>query len=151
MLEWVVMPSWPRDRTPVSCIASRFFTIWATREARHSLRAPLPPFTSSSSLKPSLAKVSSRGVNHRSEAPASPSLGQPVVQTVMWIWGLSGSRLRRSLQRQTKASPGPGCGGGGSWQVPSLCDSRQRPSSSEVVNVPGLPGGFAASLLSLAS
>ena len=25
--------SWPRDRTWVSCIAGRFFTIWATREA----------------------------------------------------------------------------------------------------------------------
>ena len=25
--------SWPRDQTHVSCIAGRFFTIWATREA----------------------------------------------------------------------------------------------------------------------
>ena len=25
--------SWPRDQTQVSCIAGRFFTIWATREA----------------------------------------------------------------------------------------------------------------------
>ena len=38
ILEWVVIPfsrgsSWPRDRTPVSCIAGRFFTVWATREA----------------------------------------------------------------------------------------------------------------------
>ena len=38
ILEWVAMPfsrgpSWPRDRTQVSCIAGRFFTIWATREA----------------------------------------------------------------------------------------------------------------------
>ena len=36
--EWVAIPfsggsSWPRDRTQVSCIAGRFFTIWATREA----------------------------------------------------------------------------------------------------------------------
>ena len=36
ILEWVAMPSsrgssQPRDRTQVSCIASRFFTIWATR------------------------------------------------------------------------------------------------------------------------
>ena len=34
-LEWVAIPfsrgsSWPRDRTLVSCIASRFFTLWAT-------------------------------------------------------------------------------------------------------------------------
>ena len=38
ILEWVAIPfsrgsSRPRDRTRVSCIAGRFFTIWATREA----------------------------------------------------------------------------------------------------------------------
>ena len=38
ILEWVVVPfsrrsSQPRDRTQVSCIAGRFFTSWATREA----------------------------------------------------------------------------------------------------------------------
>ena len=35
ILEWVAMPSsrgssWPRDRTYVSCITGRFFTLWAT-------------------------------------------------------------------------------------------------------------------------
>ena len=39
ILEWVAMPSskgssQPRDRTQVSHIAGRFFTIWATREAQ---------------------------------------------------------------------------------------------------------------------
>ena len=38
ILEWVAMPSsrgssQPRDRTQVSCIAGRFFIIWAIREA----------------------------------------------------------------------------------------------------------------------
>ena len=38
VLEWVAISfcrgsSWPRDLTQVSCIAGRFFTIWATREA----------------------------------------------------------------------------------------------------------------------
>ena len=38
ILEWVAIPfsrgsSQPRDGTQVSCIAGRFFTIWATREA----------------------------------------------------------------------------------------------------------------------
>ena len=38
ILEWVTMPSsgassWPRKQTGVSCIADRFFTSWATREA----------------------------------------------------------------------------------------------------------------------
>ena len=37
ILEWVAMPSSrgsfpPRDGTRISCIAGRFFTIWATRE-----------------------------------------------------------------------------------------------------------------------
>ena len=38
ILEWVASPfsrvsSWPRNRTGVSCIAGKFFTSWATREA----------------------------------------------------------------------------------------------------------------------
>ena len=38
ILEWVAMPSskissWPSDRTWVSCIAGRLFTVWATGEA----------------------------------------------------------------------------------------------------------------------
>ena len=45
-LEWVVIlfsrgPSQPRDQTQVSCIAGRFFTIWATSEALHDLLAKL--------------------------------------------------------------------------------------------------------------
>ena len=43
ILEWVAISfsrgsSWPRDRTQVSCIAGRRFTIWATREALWILR-----------------------------------------------------------------------------------------------------------------
>ena len=39
-LEWVAYPfssgsSWPRNQTGVSCIAGRFFTSWATREAHN--------------------------------------------------------------------------------------------------------------------
>ena len=39
ILEWVAFPfsrgsSQPRDRTQVSCIAGRFFTSWAAREAK---------------------------------------------------------------------------------------------------------------------
>ena len=38
ILEWVAISfsrgsSWPRDRTPVSCVTDRFFTTWATRGA----------------------------------------------------------------------------------------------------------------------
>ena len=40
ILEWVAIPFsrgsyWPRDRTQVSCIAGRFFTVWATREVQY--------------------------------------------------------------------------------------------------------------------
>ena len=39
ILEWVAFPfssrsSWPRNQTGVSCLAGRFFTNWAMREAR---------------------------------------------------------------------------------------------------------------------
>ena len=48
ILECVAMPfsrgsSWPRDQTQVSCIAGRFFTIWATREAPVNLRTFYQP------------------------------------------------------------------------------------------------------------
>ena len=48
ILEWVAYPfssgsSWPRNQTGVSCIAGRFFTSWATREAdKASSFRPLP-------------------------------------------------------------------------------------------------------------
>ena len=43
ILEWVAMPfsresSQPRDQTWVSCMAGRFFTIWATWEAQKLMR-----------------------------------------------------------------------------------------------------------------
>ena len=43
ILEWVAISSsrgssWPGDQTQVSCIAGRFFTLWATREAMPSSR-----------------------------------------------------------------------------------------------------------------
>ena len=53
ILEWVTIPfaresSWSRDQTQVSCIAGRFFTIRATREAQSfalpSLRFKLKTF-----------------------------------------------------------------------------------------------------------
>ena len=44
ILEWVAIPfsrgsSQPRDRTQISCIAGRFFTILATREAPLNISA----------------------------------------------------------------------------------------------------------------
>ena len=46
--EWVSISfsrglSWPRDRTWVSCIAGRFFTVWDTREVPHYLLGEWKP------------------------------------------------------------------------------------------------------------
>jgi len=40
ILEWVAISfsrgsSWPRDCTPVSCTAGRFFTVWATKDTTY--------------------------------------------------------------------------------------------------------------------
>ena len=52
ILEWIAIcssrgSSWLRDWTQVSCIAGRFFTVWATREALHPavFHLPLWPFS----------------------------------------------------------------------------------------------------------
>ena len=47
-LEWIAIPfskgsSQPRDQTQVSCIAGRFFTIWATKEALSQGLSPAAP------------------------------------------------------------------------------------------------------------
>ena len=49
VLEWVAVPfskgsSQPRDRTQVSCIAGRFFTIWTTKEAHLGTRIAFVAF-----------------------------------------------------------------------------------------------------------
>ena len=45
-LKWVAIPfskrsSWPRDQTWASCIAVRFFTVWAIRETQRMFRVKL--------------------------------------------------------------------------------------------------------------
>ena len=50
VLEWIAISfsrrsSWPRNRTRVSCIAGRRFTVWATREAKSCANScPLSPW-----------------------------------------------------------------------------------------------------------
>ena len=51
ILKWVAIPfsrgsSQPRDWTCVSCMAGRFFTIWATREANKTINSPISQFSS---------------------------------------------------------------------------------------------------------
>ena len=73
ILEWVAIPfsresSWPRKRTQVSCIAGRFFTIWATREA------PRPPSQVSFKLALSHLDASSSRPQKRRGTGDTPSL-----------------------------------------------------------------------------
>ena len=56
-LEWVAISfsrgsSWPRGQTQASCIAGRFFIIWATREAEACWRTILFVWLSKMSLHP---------------------------------------------------------------------------------------------------
>ena len=60
-LEWVAISfsrdsSWPRNWTLVSCIAGRFFTIWATRKALYPLNLKGNPGICILSRKPRIEK-----------------------------------------------------------------------------------------------
>ena len=62
ILEWATFlfsrgSSWPRDPTQVSCIAGRFFTSWATREAQEYWRVAYS-CSSGSSRPRNLTRVS---------------------------------------------------------------------------------------------
>ena len=64
VLEWVAIPfsrrsSWPRDRTRVSCIAGRCFTVWATRKESNQTnpnRGTLHKATSQNSSQKNVTK-----------------------------------------------------------------------------------------------
>ena len=71
ILEWVAIlfsreSSQPKDQTQVSCIADRFFTIWANREARVSRTVVLKADQISEShgeiLKPTIPVLYSRAI-----------------------------------------------------------------------------------------
>ena len=74
ILEWVAIPfsrgsSWPRDRTQVPCIASRFFTVWATRE-----EAPLNDKKRNINTRCGVIGTSLIGPTHLSLDPVTVSL-----------------------------------------------------------------------------
>ena len=81
--EWVAVSfsrgsSAPRDRTQVSCIANRFLTIWATREALCLLfwLFPIPLLNTSSS--------NVLGVSRGQGYGAERGDGQPLLDLQMW-------------------------------------------------------------------
>ena len=81
-LEWVAISSsrgssQPRDRTQVCCIAGRFFTICATKEA-HFAQIPLSPFLQdafchNSLFPPSLQGNNTNSITTRAQAFPSPT------------------------------------------------------------------------------
>ena len=78
IVEWVTIPfprasSQPRDQTQVSCIAGRFFTSWAPREAQEYWSGqPIP----------SPANLPDPGIKPRSSALQADSL--PTVRSLGW-------------------------------------------------------------------
>ena len=85
ILEWVAisfsrLSSQPRDRSWVSCISGRFFTIWATREALRSADNTTVMAESEEELKSLSVKWSSNAVQ------CSASLS--VVSDSLWPLGL---------------------------------------------------------------
>ena len=82
ILEWVAYPfssgsSWPRARTGISCIAGRFFTSWATREA------PLNHWTAKEFPRNPYINLASYAVS--SAVPQGH--WSPPVQVPPWHWG----------------------------------------------------------------
>ena len=77
ILEWIVIPisrgsSPPRDRTSVSCIAGRFFTVWATREA--PLGTYLATFYKSDVLKIAFPRRRERDKHFSGKAGLGPEM-----------------------------------------------------------------------------
>ena len=107
ILEWVAISfsrgsSWPRDSTWFSCIIGRFFTVWATREAKWSWKAQTKSCTH-------------QDAEDRSSDPTKTELklparaGEPAVEA--WAGRVSPQRLGRWQQQVGKVPPG-------SWSSP---------------------------------
>ena len=83
ILEWVAMPSWrssrSRNQTWVSGIASRFFTIWATREA--PFHVPAAAATAAKSLQSCLTLCD----HIDSSSPGSPVPRILQARTLEWV------------------------------------------------------------------
>ena len=126
--EWVVIPfsrgsSWPRDRIQVFCTADRFFTIWATREARAGSMDLAKLWINIIINSRSFGLVFSRennahtfsfcGLTHKFSLAALPDSvtadhGQPYIyhhvlnitqDTVLWEGALEGSLFRELIYK----------------------------------------------------
>ena len=91
ILERVVIPfsresSKPRDQSQVSCIAGRFFTIWATREAKRL--------------------ATGEGYSKRRELHVQRSPEELVMEGYPGYTGWGGGRERHEMKRELCGSPG---------------------------------------------
>ena len=125
ILEWVAISfsrgcSWPSDRTRVSSIAGRHFTIWATRESHKTIyyvqkctstdtAFPFPEFTQTDILtqacRDGCAKTFTaalfalaKGYNHHKYLPALELLNMSLQSNIMYLLKLTrqvyGYRIR---------------------------------------------------------
>ena len=90
ILEWVVIPfsrgsSQPRDRTWASCIASRFFTLWATREAQHSNYLSTTPMKNSDKILCPVQKWETSVPFYKSPSPPAAPGSAPHGVIIEWI------------------------------------------------------------------
>ena len=112
ILAWVVYPfssgsSWPRNRTRVSCIASIFFIIWATREAHEGRTSTILAYLGQNNFQAvSLTLWTTAtlfGSQLKTVSPAVESVGFGIMRT--WYWPrLSYSVLLHGIFIQTYMS-----------------------------------------------
>ena len=103
--EWVAMPSsrgtsWPRDQTCISCIAGRFFTVWATRKDPH-LSQLIPNYTGPSDISASL------GSPPFSEFSNNSPLAQVLAEVALYTW----DSIRLFNVCRIERAPDQNCGG----------------------------------------
>ena len=96
MLEWLTIPfskgsSWPRERSQVSSIAGRFFTIWVTRETPGGTQ-------SADRLRRTRLKASAHPeAVHWKEGPERCCSGSLLSWVFLMSWGLNNDLMKSNF------------------------------------------------------
>ena len=98
--EWVAYPfsrgsSWPRNQTPVSCIAGRFFTNWVIRD--NSVNVPFPPCMCAKWLRSAWLLRP-----HGCSLPSSSVLGLSLQEYQSGLWCPSPGHIYAVTQKREK-------------------------------------------------
>ena len=114
VLEWVAISfsrgsSWPRDRTRVSCIVDRRFTVWATGEVPYKLKTQSIQFSHSvvsDSLRPhglQHARLPCPSPTPRACSNSCPSSWwcHPTISASVVLFSLGSSHLKKRAQFHT--------------------------------------------------